>query len=157
MTKFAGGGDNVRRKLRKRDGPNCWLCHKPFTDPEDPETIDHVKTKREGGTDGLYNLRLAHKSCNESRGKDQDPHIDGRTGYPHSTRPFGKTVLVFGCPWPDCDWQYWCDQESHVHRAHKAYAKHYPTHLSEQESLFDATDATDTDGRAQAPAVPAPH
>lgn len=150
MTKFAGGGERVRQKLMRRDGPNCWICHFPFS-VNDPATIDHIRTKREGGTDGLYNLRLAHLSCNNARGRTQDPKIDGRTGYPHPTRPHGKKVLVFGCPWVGCFWQYWCDQDDHQHRARKAYDKHYATHL--QENLFDATDTAQADDRPSVSAV----
>jgi hypothetical protein len=156
VTKFAGGGENVRRKLFERDGPNCWICSFPFTDA-DPATIDHVRTKREGGTDGLYNLRLAHLSCNGARGQTQDPKVDGRTGFPYPMRPFGKDVLVFGCPWPECDWQYWCGQASHAMRARKAYHNHYPSHL--QERLFDAGPATEqeeADDRPSSASVPHP-
>lgn len=68
-----------------RDGPLCWLCALPV-DPDDrcPDTgaiggdhptVDHVAA-REGywpqvghWLNDLENLRVAHLSCNASRGK----------------------------------------------------------------------------------------
>ena len=66
------------RSLRERDGDDCWLCEAPIdfrlTDPNDPAygTRDHVNPRSEGGSDDLGNLRLAHKSCNEERGRAKE-------------------------------------------------------------------------------------
>ncbi len=53
--------------LRRRDGLRCWLCHSRFH-KLDPITLDHAIPKSRGGSDSLHNLRLAHASCNNSRG-----------------------------------------------------------------------------------------
>lgn len=64
------------RSLRRRDGDNCWLCQKPvdfaITDPQDPgyRTRDHVVPRSQNGPGGLGNFRLAHRECNEKRGRE---------------------------------------------------------------------------------------
>lgn len=56
----------------------CWLCEElidfSIGDPNDPRygTRDHVNPRSEGGSDDLGNLRLAHKSCNEARGRAKE-------------------------------------------------------------------------------------
>lgn len=57
----------------KRDGNKCHLCGKrvnmslPGTDRMGP-TVDHLLPIAAGGLDELANVRLAHRSCNCSRG-----------------------------------------------------------------------------------------
>ena len=58
----------VREAIAKRDGPNCWLCGKPFAPKERP-TLDHVTPKSMGGSHRLPNLKIAHYSCNTKRGR----------------------------------------------------------------------------------------
>jgi 5-methylcytosine-specific restriction endonuclease McrA len=66
------------RALRERDGDDCWLCESPIdfgiASQLDPGfgTRDHVNPKADGGSDDLANLRLAHRSCNEARGREMD-------------------------------------------------------------------------------------
>lgn len=59
-----------RNKVGDRDGWLCWLCGKavsPKATGDHRPTVDHVKRIREGGGDGMSNLRLAHRSCNMHR------------------------------------------------------------------------------------------
>ncbi len=55
-----------------RYGSVCWLCHQPI-DLTVPRTqpgglsVDHVTPRSKGGTDDLWNLRPAHRSCNVRR------------------------------------------------------------------------------------------
>ena len=58
------------RALVKRDGWNCWLCGKevdPYELGRHRASADHVIPRSQGGKDGLYNLKLAHQSCNGYR------------------------------------------------------------------------------------------
>lgn len=71
-------------KLRWRDGDTCWLCGKEITiwkctkNKRHPllATLDHVRPKKHGGTNGLHNLKLAHYICNSKRGSHfvVEPH-----------------------------------------------------------------------------------
>lgn len=36
--------------------------------PADPLEVEHRKPRAAGGTDGLGNLALAHRSCNQAKG-----------------------------------------------------------------------------------------
>ena len=58
--------------LKEED--HCWICNKPVTktikwpDPMSP-SVDHVIPINQGGSQTTRsNLRLAHLSCNSSRG-----------------------------------------------------------------------------------------
>jgi len=59
---------NKRNTLLKRDGNVCGICKLEIVD--ELPTIDHIVEKILGGTDNNKNLRLAHKMCNENRGKE---------------------------------------------------------------------------------------
>lgn len=61
--------------LEERDGPDCFLCRKPFKSTEE-KTFDHWIPRSKGGTWDLENLRLAHKRCNALKG-DLMPNEDG--------------------------------------------------------------------------------
>jgi 5-methylcytosine-specific restriction endonuclease McrA len=70
-------------RLVARDGDLCALCDRPLdhaadhrTDPSGT-TIDHVVRCIDGGSDDDANLQLAHRQCNERRGK-RDFHADER-------------------------------------------------------------------------------
>lgn len=52
--------------LAARDGFACYLCPKPFTDEHRP-TIDHVQPLAKGGTWEIFNLKLAHRKCNQEK------------------------------------------------------------------------------------------
>ncbi len=60
-------------KLGARDGWRCHLCRRKV-DPTLPYqhrragTRDHLVPVSQGGDDSPANLRLAHRSCNSSRG-----------------------------------------------------------------------------------------
>jgi len=62
------------RRLRERDGDDCWLCLLPIdftiTDINDPMhcSRDHVVPRALGGSRGVENMRLAHRQCNAERG-----------------------------------------------------------------------------------------
>ncbi len=47
----------------------CWICRRPFTDPNDPPVADHIIPRVFGGRDDETNLAPAHKSCNARRGQ----------------------------------------------------------------------------------------
>jgi hypothetical protein len=61
------------QSLAKRDGAKCNICTKPVnmsksgSDPLGP-TIDHLLPVSKGGTNDSFNLALAHRRCNTSRG-----------------------------------------------------------------------------------------
>lgn len=68
---------NARRRqlLRKRDGDNCWYCGGPLSfEPRDPPcsdyaSLEHVIDKKHGGGNQLWNLVLAHRTCNTKASK----------------------------------------------------------------------------------------
>ena len=60
-------GQNVLPVLVLRDRNRCHICGCGEAQ-NDQWTIDHVMPKARGGTDQLSNLRLAHRSCNLSKG-----------------------------------------------------------------------------------------
>ena len=53
--------------LIDRDGPDCFLCKKPFTST-DKYTFDHWMPQSKGGTWEVSNLRLTHQRCNALKG-----------------------------------------------------------------------------------------
>jgi len=62
----------LKRALVRRDGTTCWICHGNINMSLEPgeaqaATIDHVIRRRDGGSNRLENLRLAHNSCNGAR------------------------------------------------------------------------------------------
>lgn len=75
--RFTGGKRIVTSYLRKRDGDLCHWCQKPMNFEaknhaskridDDAPTIEHLKRKKDGGTNHLTNLALAHKVCNNNR------------------------------------------------------------------------------------------
>lgn len=63
----------VRDLIVARDGQNCHVCTGVINLTLSPThdygpTIDHVLPIRNGGTSDLWNLKLAHKTCNDQRG-----------------------------------------------------------------------------------------
>ena len=59
-------------RIRARDGDNCIHCGKPcnFDAPEyspDRASVEHIIPKARGGVNQLFNLALAHASCNQRR------------------------------------------------------------------------------------------
>jgi len=60
-------GQNVLAVLILRDRNRCHICGRGEAQ-EDPWTIEHVLPKARGGTDELANLRVAHRSCNLTKG-----------------------------------------------------------------------------------------
>jgi 5-methylcytosine-specific restriction endonuclease McrA len=69
--------DALRHDLYEEQGGLCWLCDRRMrlmkgtrdAHPPDAATFDHVVTKADGGSDDRDNLRLAHKLCNNLRGR----------------------------------------------------------------------------------------
>lgn len=65
----------ARMAVRLRDGNECYICKAyvpeglPQKDPRHA-TLDHVIEAASGGSSSIINLRLAHRSCNEARGKE---------------------------------------------------------------------------------------
>jgi 5-methylcytosine-specific restriction endonuclease McrA len=92
-----GSRNNHQRKamfryLRSIGGAYCGICGEKMnllcarTDPEGA-TIDHIVPRAEGGTDSRSNLRLAHKRCNENRGRTlQFPEPSKMRGHSVSKR-----------------------------------------------------------------------
>lgn len=72
-------GRRKRKSLLRRDGNICWICGESFDldevtgidihDSSHPRamTLDHIITRKDGGTNKLDNLKLAHRSCNGNR------------------------------------------------------------------------------------------
>ena len=52
--------------LAIRDGFECYLCPRPFTEDDRP-TIDHKYPLSKGGGWELENLKLAHRRCNQDK------------------------------------------------------------------------------------------
>lgn len=57
---------NLYDKLRERDGDECFYCGQPM--PIGEATVEHVLSRRHGGSDHIANLVLADKPCNEEAG-----------------------------------------------------------------------------------------
>lgn len=55
-------------KFWTKAGGICWLCGLPV--PLKEATRDHKVPKSRGGSNGLFNLGLAHRACNQLRGND---------------------------------------------------------------------------------------
>ena len=61
-----------REDLLERDGDCCFFCgwklafQVPQYHPDEP-TIEHLVERVHGGGNGLLNLCLAHRKCNEAR------------------------------------------------------------------------------------------
>lgn len=75
-TERAGqGGNHTTNQIRevvKRDGTDCWLCHRPVDlrlAPEDPQGAVRVRVipKNQGGSGKLENTRVTHKRCADYR------------------------------------------------------------------------------------------
>lgn len=62
--------------LAYRDGNRCYICGQP-NERRDPFEIEHVRSRRDGGTDDLANLALAHRSCNRAKGGASYSHPAG--------------------------------------------------------------------------------
>jgi len=56
-----GKSAKMRKKLRTRDGDDCWFCGEGLGDDC---TIEHLIPKAKGGTNSLANYALAHQKCN---------------------------------------------------------------------------------------------
>lgn len=56
-------------ELVLRYGNKCYLCGQPF-DEDDPPEIEHVvpKASRRKGVEDMSNKRIAHRSCNRTKG-----------------------------------------------------------------------------------------
>lgn len=54
-----------RRALLNIHGTRCWICGKHM--PESDCTLDHVIPRWLFPCDELWNLRLAHRHCNNER------------------------------------------------------------------------------------------
>lgn len=71
MTGYQGSAE-LRRRLRARDGDDCYVCGL-FIDPAVPpgtpqgETVEHVIPRSMGGSSSMSNLRLSHGRCNVTR------------------------------------------------------------------------------------------
>lgn len=61
------------RKLIKQDKGKCWLCKQEV--PIQRATRDHVWPLSFGGPNDNYNIRLAHKECNEGRQRYINPEL----------------------------------------------------------------------------------
>lgn len=65
---------NKRAKLWAAQEGLCWLCGgRMLRHGQEPDsaTLDHVIPKARGGPNAIENLKLAHRYCNEERGREQ--------------------------------------------------------------------------------------
>lgn len=70
-------GPVARALVRARDGDACHLCgevvHEGFEQGDKRQaTLDHMTERAAGGGSCLTNMRLAHRGCNEDRGRAFD-------------------------------------------------------------------------------------
>ena len=57
------------KSLRKLGlGEFCCWCLRPFS-ATNPPTLEHLTPLRDGGSNALDNLALAHRECNEGMGR----------------------------------------------------------------------------------------
>lgn len=61
------------KEIRERDGDNCWRCHQPMDFEAVPNsrkapTIEHLESKKHGGTLSIENVVLCHPGCNRHLG-----------------------------------------------------------------------------------------
>lgn len=61
----------IKRQLINSKGAVCALCGKPITNMKEC-TIDHIVPISKGGLTTIENCQLAHFSCNQEKGNDQD-------------------------------------------------------------------------------------
>ena len=73
--------DSVREAVRQRAGGLCEYCHASEAWQFVLFTIDHVLPRSLGGSDGIDNLALACRNCNERRGNRVSAD-DPETGEP---------------------------------------------------------------------------
>lgn len=66
-------------RLFERDMGICWLCKEAVEWKH--ASKDHVVPKIEGGGNGIYNLRLAHRKCNKDRGRTFYPFMSKEEAY----------------------------------------------------------------------------
>ena len=60
---YLSGWQSLSKQVIVRDGGICWLCGGLGAD-----TADHVIARANGGSDGMDNLRAAHRRCNSQKG-----------------------------------------------------------------------------------------
>lgn len=65
------------RKLIARDGPNCCWCKRETSPDVNPRrglrsTVEHIIPRSKGGSNHMYNLRVACRKCNNSHKGGQD-------------------------------------------------------------------------------------
>ena len=58
----------MRQRVKNRDGNRCVLCKRTVG-----LTVDHIKPKRDGGTNTMGNLRTLCDACHAARHKRDDP------------------------------------------------------------------------------------
>lgn len=63
-----------RKQIIARDGAICYWCKEPFTllgmrhsQIQYDATLDHIVEVKNGGTNDISNLVLAHRECNNYR------------------------------------------------------------------------------------------
>jgi 5-methylcytosine-specific restriction endonuclease McrA len=52
-------------RIYQRDRGTCWICRHKVARPN--ASRDHVTPLAEGGSTADWNVKLAHKACNEER------------------------------------------------------------------------------------------
>lgn len=57
-----------RKFIFEREGGCCYLCRLPIADGEEWDA-DHEFARELGGSDGIENLRPAHKPCHRQKSK----------------------------------------------------------------------------------------
>jgi len=56
-----------KEDLKKRDGPFCFFCGERER-AGDKFTLEHIVAISRGGANGIANLALAHRRCNNAAG-----------------------------------------------------------------------------------------
>jgi hypothetical protein len=69
---------NRRKRIAERDGYRCHWCGSPMR--AEHQTLDHKVRIRDGGTNAIDNLVLAHPGCNGRREHRPCVKCDGPIG-----------------------------------------------------------------------------
>ena len=67
-TKTSRARNRAKLQLVWEKGKRCAICGRKIKDLEDL-TVDHIVPLARGGKNSIDNYRLAHKTCNEAKGR----------------------------------------------------------------------------------------
>lgn len=71
---FKGNKNKIKEVLIKRDGAKCKWCNTPLE--RDEMTIDHLIPIKNGGGNGIKNLRILCEDCHIMKTKAENGELD---------------------------------------------------------------------------------